>query len=276
MTTAFERAYKATHAWEKGYADHPADPGGKTMDGITERVFHAWLRSRGEALRPVRSITDPEKAMIYRRQYWDVVRGEQLPPGIDMAVFDFAVNSGPVRAIRYLQAVLGQKQDGQIGEVTLLAAREAFTAGRGAEIVVRYMAAREAFLRGLKTFPVFGKGWMNRLTDIGKKARAAANDGYAITTINKRDQDNAIVYQDKPPTAPKEPEQQADAAKGNSLFSLIAMMLAAVSAAVRDFTDMLSGLPVGASVINLLLLAVAAGAAFMAWQKWKGAGNEPA
>jgi lysozyme family protein len=166
----FEACYRAMMRWEKGYADHPRDPGGKTMDGVTERVFHAWLNRRGEPLRPVRSITEAEKMAIYRTQYWDAVSAEELPPGLDLVVFDAAVNSGPGRAARWLQAALGVAQDGQIGNVTIAAAHEAYERDDDATVITRYMDIRDAFLRRLSTFDAFGKGWMNRTRDIRARA----------------------------------------------------------------------------------------------------------
>ncbi len=268
MSTAFERAYAATHAWEKGWANHPRDPGGATMDGITERVFHAFLRSRGAPLRSVRTITEEEKRDIYRRQYWDAVRGEQLPPGIDMAVYDFAVNSGPSRAVRYLQAALGIKQDGAIGEVTLLAANEAFLAGDGARLVARYMDARERFLRALPTFDAFGKGWMNRTRDIRAKAIAAVNK--AALTVPKQEREPDIIYRDEP-KPPAEPAEKAGEAKRNTLVSLISMIGAAIASAIQQLTGLLAGLPLEGKIVTFLLIAVAIGAAAIAFGKWKEA-----
>lgn len=269
--SAFERAYEITHRWEKGWSNHPADPGGATMDGITQRVFHAWLRSQGEPLRPVKSITEQEKREIYRRQYWDVVRGERLPPGLDIAVFDFAVNSGPARAIRYLQAVLEVKADGQPGEVTLLAAREAFERGQGPDVVRAYMDARGAFLRGLRTWPVFGKGWDNRLRDVGRRAiSAAASAGIANVAAVA-----PLVYRDRPagpaePVTLPEPEAAADKAKTGTLVSLISSLGLGVAAALRELTGLVSGLPLEGRWVLLAMAAVAAGAAFVAYRQWRG------
>ena len=120
----FENAVGLVLQHEGGFVQHPSDPGGATKFGIT----HATLaRARGHpvSVDDVRSLTREEAIAIYRRLYWDAVRAEELPPGLDLAVFDLAVHSGPLRAVRMLQAVLGVEADGIVGPVTLAAARRA-------------------------------------------------------------------------------------------------------------------------------------------------------
>jgi lysozyme family protein len=88
------------------------------MKGVTQKVYDHWRRKNGRDLRSVREITDEELKAIYRFQYWDLVHGDKLPPGVDLAVFDFSVHSGPTRAVRTLQKVMGLRQDGDLGAVT--------------------------------------------------------------------------------------------------------------------------------------------------------------
>ena len=166
----FEKCQLITGRWEGGWSNHPSDPGGKTMYGLTDRVWQAYLRQNGKPSRPVKSATQPEVAELFKRQYWDVVQGDKLPPGLDLAVYDFAINSGPARAVRHLQAALGVRQDGEIGHVTLAAAREAYDRDDDDDVIVRVMESRQTFLQGLGTWGTFGKGWMNRLRDVGTKA----------------------------------------------------------------------------------------------------------
>lgn len=179
---AFTTAHKVTHRWEHGYSDHPRDPGGATQDGVTQRVYDAWRRQKGYPVQSVRKSTEKERLAIYRAQYWDAVKGERLPPGIDLAIYDFAVNSGVVRAVKYLQAALGVKVDGLIGAVTLRAAQDAYERGQTAIVLKKIMDGRESFLRGLSTFDAFGKGWMNRVRDVRKEAtnRLHASKGFVV------------------------------------------------------------------------------------------------
>lgn len=156
------------------YSDDPFDPGGKTMRGITQRVYDAWRERQGKARAHVKDIAKDEIEAIYRANYWAVIRADELPAGLDLAVFDFAVNSGPGRAARHLQAVLGLKMvDGHIGDVTLDAARKA----DAATAIAAISDSRLKFLRGLKTFWRFGKGWSSRVAGTRAAALAAIGAG---------------------------------------------------------------------------------------------------
>lgn len=157
---------------EGGYANHPKDPGGATMRGVTQRVYDAYRERRGEPRRPVRQIEDAELKAIYRRQYWDVVKGDALPAGIDYAVFDGAVNSGPEQAVKWLQRALGSvKVDGVVGEATL-AAVEAYPDHD--RLIALMLGRRLAFLQALRTWPDFGRGWSARVAQVGQIGQAWA------------------------------------------------------------------------------------------------------
>lgn len=147
---------------EGGFVDHPADPGGATNRGITLATLSDW-RGRPVSKSEVRALTVAEAAAIYRARYWDVVQGDRLPPGVDLAVFDFAVNSGPGRAARTLQQVLVVPQDGAIGPVTLAALARA---PGPVTLIIALCDARLRFLRGLPTWPTFGKGWARRVEEV--------------------------------------------------------------------------------------------------------------
>ncbi|KAF0227838.1 MAG: hypothetical protein FD175_2544 [Beijerinckiaceae bacterium] len=165
-SVSFEPALTCVLRHEGGYSDHPNDPGGATMMGITQKTLSDW-RGQGVTKAEVRALARPEVAAIYRARYWNAVRADDLPAGLDLAVFDFAVNSGPLRAIRMLQRVLGVVVDGLIGPITLTAAR----ACPVAETITQLCNARLDFLRGLSTFPVFGRGWTRRIRDVEATAR---------------------------------------------------------------------------------------------------------
>lgn len=158
---------------EGGWADHPKDPGGATMKGITIAVYRQHIKPNGTK-NDLRNITDDQVATIYKKQYWDKVRGDDLPSGVDYAVFDFAVNSGVSRASKYLQAVAGVAQDGIVGPQTLTAV------GRlnSGAVINNLCDRRMAFLRGLNTFSTFGKGWTARVS--GVRAEALKMAGAAI------------------------------------------------------------------------------------------------
>lgn len=149
-------------AHEGGFVNDPDDPGGPTNRGVTQRVYDGYRKRNGLAPRSVRGITAEEIHEIYRDQYWDAVRGDDLPLGLDYAVFDYAVNSGVKRAAQHLQEVLGVNQDGVIGERTLAGAvdRESIS------LVEQYVERRMKFLRSIKKgggWKKYGKGWTRRV-----------------------------------------------------------------------------------------------------------------
>lgn len=163
----FERCQAITEAWEGGWSDHARDPGGKTMYGITQATLSAWL-GRPASASEIRNLSKDQARQIYRKNYWDRVSGDELPPGVDLCVYDFGVNSGPSRAAKSLQSALGLKADGWVGDVTLSEVRN--TDRR--ELIDTLCDRRLAFLKGLDTWSTFGKGWGNRVSDIRKRALA--------------------------------------------------------------------------------------------------------
>lgn len=164
MKFNFEKSLDLVLLHEGGYVNHPRDPGGATNRGVTQAVYDGYRKTRGLPIQSVRMITEEEVRAIYRFQYWDRVHGDLLPTGLDYAVFDFAVNSGVSRAAKYLQAVLGVAQDGVIGARTLGAIKSP------TNTIISLCARRMGFLRNLKTFLTFGKGWTRRVTDVQKHA----------------------------------------------------------------------------------------------------------
>lgn len=170
MKSNFARSLKAVLAYEGGYVNHPKDPGGPTNKGITQRVYDAWLAGQGKKAKSVKLIPDDEVAAIYRRQYWDLVRGDSLPAGVDLALFDFAVNSGVSRAVRAAQKVAGEKQDGVLGEVTMAKLKQA----DAVSFIEAYCAERLRFVQSLRTYSTFGQGWFRRI--MGRAEGAQVKD----------------------------------------------------------------------------------------------------
>lgn len=169
-TAKFATCLAETLKWEGNFSNHPHDPGGPTMKGVIQRVYDGYRDAKGLKRQPVRKISDRELEDIYRENYWNLVRGDELPDGVNLAVFDFGVNSGPSRAIRYLQAAAGVKQDGHLGAATLAAVDKADPV----ELIGKIMAGRRRFIRQIKTYPTFGKGWERRCKGIEAAALAMA------------------------------------------------------------------------------------------------------
>ena len=163
MKQNFEASLAHVLKHEGGWADHPADPGGATMKGVTLKTYSDWL-GRQAAKDELRNIPTEHLRTIYKARFWDAVRGDELPSGVDYVVFDMAVNSGPGRAARMLQAAVGATPDGSIGPKTLAAVN----AQDPATLIATFQRNRQHFLEALPTFGTFGKGWTRRVTEAGE------------------------------------------------------------------------------------------------------------
>lgn len=162
MKKNFKPSLERVLVHEGGYVNDPDDPGGPTNRGVTQSTYNGFRRRKGLAPRSVRLITVDEIGEIYKSQYWDAIRGDELPDGLDYAVFDFAVNSGVMRASKYLQMTLGVGVDGVIGEKTLASANEKDII----TVLEDYIARRMQFLRQIRKgggWKKFGKGWTRRV-----------------------------------------------------------------------------------------------------------------
>lgn len=158
---------------EGGFVNHPNDPGGATNKGITIATFRRYIKPNG-TVGDLRKLTTAQAVVVYKRQYWDAVTADLLPVGLDYAVADFAVNSGPSRAARFLQEVVGAKQDGKIGPNTIEAARRMSTS----DAINRLCDNRMSFLKSLRHWPIFGRGWTARVEDVRTNALRDATRGH--------------------------------------------------------------------------------------------------
>lgn len=159
----FARSLPKVLVHEGGWSNHPDDPGGATMKGVTQAVYDEWRVKNKKPKQSVKFISTPELNAIYRQNYWDKVKGDDLPPGISYVVFDGAVNSGPSRSVKWLQKALGVNDDGIIGPKTIAAAKDYPNKDM---LVDRICDRRLSFLQGLSTWPTFGKGWSSRVAGV--------------------------------------------------------------------------------------------------------------
>lgn len=169
MKENYQSSLAAVLKYEGGFSNHPLDPGGATMKGVTQHVYDAWRKKRALPTRSVKNIDQSEIEAIYRRDYWDAICGDDLPAGVDLATFDFAVNSGVSRAAKFLQTCLGLTPNGVIGRSAIAAAKS--KPGVWADLCDR----RLVFLKGLSTWSAFGKGWASRVSDVRRRAAALAS-----------------------------------------------------------------------------------------------------
>jgi lysozyme family protein len=160
MKDNFDSALSAVLHHEGGFVNHPSDPGGMTNLGCTKKVWEEWVGHDVDE-KAMRALTPADVAPLYKAKYWDRVKGDDLPDGVDYVVFDAAINSGPGRAAKWLQQAVGATADGAIGPGTLKAVSDM----SAQEIVEKYQQIRLEFLQALPTWGTFGKGWGRRVAE---------------------------------------------------------------------------------------------------------------
>ena len=169
MIENFKEALAHVLKSEGGYVNNPKDPGGMTNLGCTKTVWEEYVgHPVSEA--DMRALTPESVAPLYKRKYWDRVSGDDLPSGLDYAVFDAAINSGAGRAAKWLQEVVGVTADGSIGSGTLAAVYTMDTQS----LIAQYNDKRLQFLGSLPTYATFGKGWSRRVSEVQSAASALA------------------------------------------------------------------------------------------------------
>lgn len=183
MTDRFHVCLPVSLGYEGGWSNNPKDPGGATMKGVTQATYDAFRHVHGLPLQSVRLIGTPELEAIYRHDFWNLISGDRLPPGIDLAVMDFAINSGASRAVKYMQAAAGLKGDdvdGDMGNISLSRIRGV---NDRVALVNDFMDARLAFMKSAKDkktgallWPTFGGGWSKRVAAIREKSLQMLND----------------------------------------------------------------------------------------------------
>ena len=157
MKKNFDKCLEMLLHHEGGYVNHPSDPGGMTNLGVTKRVYDEWI-DRESTEQEMRDLKPEDVAPIYRKNYWSRLRLDDVGSGIDWALFDFCVNSGPSRPAKALQRAVGAVADGAIGPKTLQLVAE-----KDPKFVIDYIyTVRQAFYESLRTFDTFGRGWTRR------------------------------------------------------------------------------------------------------------------
>jgi len=146
---------------EGGYVDNKLDPGGATNWGCTQAVWEGYIGHK-VSIDDMKALTKEDVKPLYKKRYWDAIHGDAIPSGLDYCLFDCAINSGVNRSAKIIQEIVGVFADGAIGNNTV----SAITQLNPVTAINEFCDKRQAFLESLKTFPVFGKGWSKRVSEV--------------------------------------------------------------------------------------------------------------
>lgn len=177
--------------YEGGYINDPDDPGGATNFGITIGTLSAY-RGRRCSVADVRNLQKPEAREIYRKNYWNVIQGDDLPAGVDEVIYDYAINSGPSAPVKCVQRILGLRVDGHMGAVTIDAIRKEDPE----ELIRKICQARLKFMRSLRIFKKFGKGWTARVNSCERIAIGMATGAYVSHFVDLGEDYNGYAKAD--------------------------------------------------------------------------------
>jgi len=173
MLSNWDKSFDMVIAHEGGFTNDERDPGNKLPDGRKGSTMLGCTQANWEKYIGHEVTQDDMKALkkedvkpLYKKDYWDAVRGDDLPAGVDYAVFDFAINAGPAAARKMIQKALGVTADGSIGPATIKAIQEA----EGKDLLDKFSHSKEAFYKSLPTFQTYGKGWLKRVADVQTSA----------------------------------------------------------------------------------------------------------
>ena len=170
MSSNFQECLDLVLKSEGGWVNNPADPGGETNLGVTKRVWEEYV---GHAVKTMKNLTKDDVAPMYELKYWRPCYCEVLPRGLDFVIFSMGVNAGPGRSVKLLQQSIGCVPDGVIGPRT----RELISASNSANLIAKFSETRREYYKSLKTFPIFGKGWIARVDREEAEALDMAKNG---------------------------------------------------------------------------------------------------
>ena len=166
MKSNWESCIKKILHHEGGYVNHPSDPGGETNLGVTKRVYEEHGGTKN-----MRDLTVEDVSPIYKKSYWDKTKCDEISGGLDLCVFDFAVNAGPGRSAKFLQKIIGTTVDGGIGPNTLKCLNDYVDKNSVEFVVKEFQTARQSYYESLSTFGTFGRGWTRRVQETTSAAK---------------------------------------------------------------------------------------------------------
>ena len=165
MNRNWNKSFDLVIVNEGGYVDNKLDPGGATNWGCTQAVWEGYIGHK-VSIDDMKALTKEDVKPLYKKRYWDAIHGDAIPSGLDYCLFDCAINSGVNRSAKIIQEIVGVFADGAIGNNTV----SAITQLNPITAINEFCDKRQAFLESLKTFPVFGKGWSKRVSEVRIRA----------------------------------------------------------------------------------------------------------
>ena len=150
---------------EGGYVNHPKDPGGETNLGVTKRVYEDFGGTKD-----MKDLVREDVEPIYKKNYWDRMKCDDVPAGLDLCLFDFGVNAGTGRSAKYLQRMIGTVADGGIGTNTLKALGNYIEEVGTEGAIKNFQSKRQEYYESLSTFETFGRGWTRRVDETTEAA----------------------------------------------------------------------------------------------------------
>ena len=165
MNRNWNKSFDLVIVNEGGYVDNKLDPGGATNWGCTQAVWEGYIGHK-VSVDDMKALTKEDVKPLYKKRYWDAIHGDAIPSGLDYCLFDCAINSGVNRSSKIIQEIVGVFADGAIGNNTV----SAITQLNPITAINEFCDKRQAFLESLKTFPVFGKGWSKRVSEVRIRA----------------------------------------------------------------------------------------------------------
>lgn len=165
MNRNWNKSFDLVIVNEGGYVDNKLDPGGATNWGCTQSSWEGYIGHK-VSVDDMKALTKEDVKPLYKKRYWDAIHGDAIPSGLDYCLFDCAINSGVNRSAKIIQEIVGVFADGAIGNNTV----SAITQLNPVTAINEFCDKRQAFLESLKTFPVFGKGWSKRVSEVRTRA----------------------------------------------------------------------------------------------------------
>ena len=165
MNRNWNKSFDLVIVSEGGFVDNKLDPGGATNWGCTQAVWEGYIGHK-VSVDDMKALTKEDVKPLYKKRYWDAIHGDAIPSGLDYCLFDCAINSGVNRSAKIIQEIVGVFADGAIGNNTV----SAITQLNPVTAINEFCDKRQAFLESLKTFPVFGKGWSKRVSEVRTRA----------------------------------------------------------------------------------------------------------